>query len=106
MTDAIGSTPSAAGVVIPLWATSTPVDRLLAIPVVVTDAEENPIQGACVRLHHRLSGYVVAQLLTDVNGAATFTEIPAELNSYYAIAFDPEGGVVYNAVIFDRVAAE
>jgi len=68
----------------------------------VRDAGQ-PVPGAYVRLHSRISGVVVGGGLTDASGFISFSGLNPDINDYYAVAFDPDGGEVYNALIFDRI---
>ncbi|MGL6290144.1 MAG: hypothetical protein ACRC2H_05615 [Silanimonas sp.] len=68
----------------------------------VRDAGQ-PVPGAYVRLHSRISGIVVGGGLTNGSGFVSFNGLNPDINDYYAVAFDPDGGEVYNALIFDRI---
>lgn len=64
------------------------------------------VQGCEVRLMHRQSNFYLASTQTDRAGYFRFIELdPTDLEGYYAAAFDPDSGVRYNAVIFDRLTA-
>lgn len=62
------------------------------------------VPNCIVRVYERESGRFVAETLTDSSGNFTFPYMRQGVNDYYVIALDPDGGALYNALIFDRVA--
>lgn len=62
-----------------------------------------PVAYALVRLYWRPSGDLIAQTKTGVNGAFSFVNLDPTTNNYYVVALDPDSGVQYNAIIFDRL---
>ncbi len=65
-----------------------------------------PIPGATVGLFYRPNMRNVAVRRTDQNGVFLFSELDqTELNNYFVVALDPNGGNQYNAVVYDRLSA-
>lgn len=62
------------------------------------------VPNAVVRVYERASGFFVAQTKTNALGEFQFTGQRQGVNDYYVIALDPDGGALYNGLIFDRVA--
>lgn len=63
-----------------------------------------PVPYALVRVYYRVTGALVAGTRADANGVFLVDGLdPVDLNNYYAVALDPDGGVLYNALIFDRL---
>lgn len=62
-----------------------------------------PVRAARVHVHLRSSGALVARGNTNASGQVTFTQLDQTSDNYYVIAFDPDGGTAYNALIYDRV---
>lgn len=60
---------------------------------------------ATVRLYLRSTGELVAEEMSSTSGEFEFVSLPefGEGVEFYVIALDPDGGVDYNALIFDRV---
>jgi hypothetical protein len=74
---------------------------------VLTEYPGGPaVPGAKVSLLNRDNNpYFRMDTVTDANGYYQFSGVPGGTAGLYtAIAFDPEGGVVNNAVVADRVA--
>lgn len=65
-----------------------------------------PIQYARVALFFRRLHALVDIQLSDVNGYVQFDNLMPGGQAYYAIAFDPEGAPLQNAVIWDRLTPE
>jgi hypothetical protein len=63
-----------------------------------------PVPNAVVRVYERASGYFVAETRTNASGLFSFPNQRQGSIDHYVIALDPEGGALYNALIFDRVA--
>lgn len=58
--------------------------------------------AACkVMLFRRADSQVVARAFTDSAGNFTFTKVPIALGPYFAVAFDPDGDPLQNALILD-----
>lgn len=64
-----------------------------------------PVPYATVRLYYRLTGVLIASAKASAAGTFQFDGIPTASSEYFIIAFDPDGGVLYNAAIFDRITA-
>lgn len=81
-----------------------PIDRVIDGVVREGDGPSAPIVARCeMRLLHRASSTFIARTQTDISGYFLFRDVPYELYGYTVIALDPDGGVMYNAVIFDRL---
>ena len=63
-----------------------------------------PVANCVVRVYERASSFFIAETLTNAAGEFTFTGLRQGVGDYYVIALDPDGGTLYNALIFDRVA--
>ena len=63
-----------------------------------------PVPGALVRLYWRRTGALIDSMYCDAAGMFKFANLnPRELEGYFAVAFDPVGGINYNALISDRL---
>lgn len=65
-----------------------------------------PVQYARVVLFFRRLHTLVDIQLSDVDGYVQFDNLMPGGQAYYAIAFDPEGAPLQNAVIWDRLTPE
>ncbi len=63
----------------------------------------NPVAGARVDLYHRLTRTPIDTQTTDAAGGFAFSYLVRSPEAFFAVAFDPEGGDSYNALIFDRL---
>lgn len=82
----------------------SPIDRVIDGVVREGEGPEAPVVARCeVRLFHRATSIFLARQQTDATGYFAFLDVPYEQEGYYVVAFDPDGGAVYNAVIFDRL---
>lgn len=63
-----------------------------------------PVPDCVVRCYERISGNRVSEVRTDENGLFSIDGLRLSSIDYYVIALDPDGGALYNALIFDRVA--
>ena len=63
----------------------------------------NPVAGARVDLYHRLTRTHIDTQTTDAAGGFAFSYLVRSPEAFFAVAFDPEGGDSYNALIFDRL---
>lgn len=61
------------------------------------------VPNCVVRAYERKTGLMVAETRSDSSGDFTIAGLSKGSNNYYVIALDPEGGAIYNALIFDRV---
>ncbi|GEM_PF-5676262 len=68
------------------------------------EGNDTPVPLCRVRLHYRVNGVAIATVTTDANGRYRFSDLMPDIASYYAIAFDPDGGVNQNAVILDKLS--
>lgn len=62
-----------------------------------------PVEKAYVRLHRRRDGAIAGGGWTDATGYVQFNGLDQTTDDHYAVALDPDGGTVYNALIYDRV---
>lgn len=69
----------------------------------VTEAN-TPVPNAVVRVYERATGYFVVETRTAADGTFTIPNQRQASSDYYVVALDPEGGALYNALIYDRVA--
>lgn len=67
---------------------------------------DTPVQYARVVLFFRRLHTLVDIQLSDVDGYVQFDNLMPGGQAYYAIAFDPEGAPLQNAVIWDRLTPE
>lgn len=66
----------------------------------------SPVSRCMVRVYHRASGALIRSVLTANDGSFSVPGLdPTPSKEYFAVAFDPEGGTQYNAMIFDRLTA-
>lgn len=68
-------------------------------------AEGTPVPYAQVRLYYRPTGAQIASMRASATGAFRFDGLPGAVSEYYVLAFDPDGGLMYNLAAFDRIAA-
>lgn len=97
--------------VIPSWAQSPTRPTLIAIDVtgtfsgVVTE-DGVPTPFTWVALYYRPTHVLLARTRTDANGAFSFQNLDkSDLEGYFAVAFDADGGVNFNAKILDKLSA-
>jgi hypothetical protein len=105
----MASGPSFAKVMAPWLARSTRVGYLQPVPTPGTFSGSvkeagNPVPNAVVRVYERASGFFVAETRTNAAGLFAFPNQRQASIDYYVIALDPEGGALYNGLIYDRVA--
>lgn len=62
------------------------------------------VPNCVVRVYERSTGAFVVEVRTDSGGAFTIPYMRQGSSDYYVIALDPDGGALYNGLIFDRVA--
>lgn len=62
-----------------------------------------PVPNCVVRCYERSSGNMVLQVRTDSLGEFDIPGVQKTDPNYYVVALDPDGGALYNALIFDRV---
>ena len=61
------------------------------------------LDSVMVRLYHRKSGQLINGTRTAADGTFIFTGLVAASEEYFVVAFDPDGGVNYNAVVLDKL---
>lgn len=64
-----------------------------------------PLANARVRLYYRPTGVLIGATRAAEDGSYVFPQLPNLAQAYFAIAFDPEGAPVQNAVVFDRLSS-
>lgn len=70
---------------------------------IVTE-DGDPVPHCLVRLYDRATGLLMESTFSDGLGLFSFTGYDQTIpNAFFAVAFDPAGGVNYNALIFDRI---
>jgi hypothetical protein len=63
-----------------------------------------PVSHALVRCYYRPGGQLIASTWTASDGSFSFPGLDAtDTTAFFVIAFDPDGGTQYNAIIFDRL---
>lgn len=62
-----------------------------------------PVSGVRVDLYHRNTAMCIGTTTTNAFGEFVFQTLPTITESLFAIAFDPDGGDTYNALIFDKL---
>lgn len=68
--------------------------------------EDHPLANCVVSLFHRQTRTHIARTRTNTDGSFRFKELMPGVGIYFAVAFDPEGLPVQNALIFDRLTPE
>ena len=63
----------------------------------------SPLANAEVWLFHRVSRQPVGRTQTNAQGEFSFVELCTAADAYFAVAFDPDGGEAFNALIFDKL---
>jgi hypothetical protein len=72
----------------------------------------SPVPYARVMCYNRLTGELIAKVIADASGYFSIHGVdptpPAapDLGKYFVVALDPQGGVLYNALIADRVVPQ
>lgn len=70
---------------------------------IVTE-DGDPVPHCLVRLYDRATGLLMESTFSDGLGLFSFTGYDQTIpNAFFAVAFDPAGGVNYNALIYDRL---
>lgn len=65
-----------------------------------------PVSAGTVRLYERSTGTLLLSQTTNQWGQFRFNGLDeTQANNYFVVAFDPDGGVQYNAQVFDRLTA-
>lgn len=62
------------------------------------------VPNCLVRVYQRINGRMITEVRTDGAGNFTVPGMRQGVNDHYVIALDPDGGALYNALIFDRVS--
>jgi hypothetical protein len=73
-----------------------------AIAIFVREGGD-PVDRAYVRVHRRRDGMLAAGGWTNAEGFIEFVGLDQSSDDHYVVAFDPDGGSVYNALVYDRV---
>lgn len=65
-----------------------------------------PIPAAQVALYYRPNKRLVASQRANQWGVFLFQDLDqTEIDNYFVVAFDPDGGTQYNALVYDRLTA-
>ncbi|QIN95191.1 tail protein [Stenotrophomonas phage vB_SmaS_DLP_3] len=67
---------------------------------------DSPVMNAQVALFYKKLHTLIDIKLSNAQGYVEFKNLMPGQNAYYAIAFDPEGGTIQNAVIWDQLSSE
>ena len=62
-----------------------------------------PVPNCVVRCYERKTGLMIREVRTDAAGNFVIQGVQRGSDQHYVIALDPDGGAIYNALIFDRV---
>lgn len=62
-----------------------------------------PVPYADVWLFHRGSKIPIRRTVSSAMGEFSFHDLYGRASAYFAVAFDPEGGEVFNALIYDQL---
>lgn len=66
--------------------------------------QNNVVLANCrVAIYWRDTMQLIAKAVTNANGEFRFDGLIPDINRYFAIALDPDGGVLQNALIYDRL---
>ena len=68
--------------------------------------EDTPLQNVRVALFFRRLHTLIDIQLSDANGYVQFDNLMPGVQAYYGIAFDSDGGLMQNSVIWDRLTPE
>jgi len=63
-----------------------------------------PLEDGLVRLYYRPNGILIDATRSGAAGVFSFGGLEVGIGAYYVVAFDPDGGTIYNAQILDRIA--
>lgn len=93
---------------IPWWKgfSAIPATFLSANGAISGTVTENgtPVSHAAVRLYYRQTGQLISSAWSAADGTFSFSELESgDSAGYYVIAFDPDGGMQHNAIVFDRM---
>jgi hypothetical protein len=69
------------------------------------DGNDVPVHNASVRLFNRQTDVIIERKLTDAAGYFIFDGLLKGDARYYIIAFYPNGNLIQNAKIYDRLTA-
>ena len=64
----------------------------------------DPVPYCVVNCYWRDTGVLVARTYADADGMFQFLLLDPNVNKYFVVALDPDGGTQYNAQIYDRLA--
>lgn len=95
---------------VPVWRNgltgTIPLLRYRADGVLAGTVTENgtPIPYALVAVYYRPTMQLITAARCDASGNFSVPRLdPADTQAYFVVAFDPDGGTLYNALIYDRV---
>jgi hypothetical protein len=84
----------------PAYGTFTGEDGVLSGTVTESTV---PVPNARVLLLWRPLGLLIGSKRTDSNGQFSFNRLDKASAQYAVMALDPDGGILYNAIVFDRL---
>jgi hypothetical protein len=65
-----------------------------------------PVANAVVMAFERFNGLCVARVYSKADGTFVLPTVFTKSDRhYFVVAFDPEGGVSYNALVYDKIQA-
>lgn len=95
---------------VPVWRNgltgTIPLLRYRADGVLAGTVTENgtPIPYAVVAVYYRPTMQLITTARCDGSGAFSVPRLdPADTHAYFIVAFDPDGGTLYNALVYDRL---
>lgn len=95
---------------VPVWRNgltgTIPLLRYRADGVLAGTVTENgtPIPYAVVAVYYRPTMQLITAVRCDASGTFSVPRLdPADTQAYFVVAFDPDGGTLYNALIYDRL---
>lgn len=62
-----------------------------------------PLANCRIGLYWRDNMQLIAKAVSNENGEFRFEGLIPNINRYFAIALDPDGGVFQNALVYDRI---
>lgn len=102
---AVPGTPSWAGGPRPVGAEPAAVYAVGGTVKQRLNGVDSPLANCLVRLYARRTGMPAGAALTGLDGSFRVGNLLPETAGFFAIAFDPDGAPVQNALIFDRLQA-
>lgn len=93
---------------VPFWTLSPtqPISLAVSVAGIISGTVKEgavAVPYSWVHLYYRPSGEKISSIKTDVAGNFSFSGLEVDQSKYFVVALDPDGGTVYNALIYDRV---